>query len=124
MCTVTGMSAIAVMIMVYLYVYCYRYVSHCRDVYDVLTCVLLQACQPLQGCLWCTDMCTVTGMSAIAGMFMMYLDEEDAFWCLVSLLERHKYLVGYFSEEMSRFVLYSILICYAVLSKKMSHCSN
>lgn len=42
------------------------------------------------------------GMSSIAGVFLMYLPEEDAFWCFLSLLERHKYLLGYFDNHMLR----------------------
>ncbi|KAK2175013.1 hypothetical protein NP493_760g00032 [Ridgeia piscesae] len=34
------------------------------------------------------------GMSSIAGVLLMHLPEEDAFWCTLSLLERHKYLLG------------------------------
>ena len=46
--------------------------------------------------------CAFTGMAAIAGVFVMYMSEEEAFWCLVSVLEREKFLVGYFSDDMVR----------------------
>jgi hypothetical protein len=48
----------------------------------------------------------ISGMSVIAAMFLMQMggDEETAFWCLVSLLERHKYLMGYFHNKMARCV--------------------
>ncbi|XP_073245989.1 uncharacterized protein [Porites lutea] len=42
------------------------------------------------------------GMSYIAGMFLMNMEEEDAFWCLVSILERPKYLAGYFSDSLGK----------------------
>ncbi|EDO32633.1 predicted protein [Nematostella vectensis] len=42
------------------------------------------------------------GMSYIAGMLLMNMDEEDAFWCLVSLFERPKYLAGYFDNSLSK----------------------
>ena len=55
------------------------------------------------------------GMASLAGMLLMQMShnggggdkaagEEDAFWALVSLLERHKYLVGYFEDKMERLV--------------------
>lgn len=31
------------------------------------------------------------GMSQIAGLFLMYMDEEDAFWCLHSLMVDKRY---------------------------------
>ena len=31
------------------------------------------------------------GMSQIAGLFLMYMDEEDAFWCLHSLMVTRRY---------------------------------
>ena len=34
----------------------------------------------------------------------MQLEEYDAFWCFVSLMERQKYLRGYYSANMSRYV--------------------
>lgn len=30
-------------------------------------------------------------MSQIAAIFLMYMDEEDAFWCLHSLMVNRKY---------------------------------
>lgn len=37
------------------------------------------------------------GMSQIAAVFLMYMDEEDAFWCLHSLLANRKYSMhGFF----------------------------
>ncbi|ELU00566.1 hypothetical protein CAPTEDRAFT_226882 [Capitella teleta] len=44
------------------------------------------------------------GMSVIAAMFLIQTncDEETAFWCLVSLLDRHKYILGYFHNNMAR----------------------
>ncbi|XP_064637309.1 TBC1 domain family member whacked-like [Lineus longissimus] len=42
------------------------------------------------------------GMSYIAGMLLMLMGEEDTFWCIVSLLERHKYLLGYFDTKLTR----------------------
>ena len=44
----------------------------------------------------------VIGMSYIGGMLLMQLEEYDAFWCFVSLMERQKYLRGYYSANMSR----------------------
>ncbi|XP_067043834.1 TBC1 domain family member 10B-like [Acropora muricata] len=42
------------------------------------------------------------GMSYIAGMFLMNMNEEDSFWCLVSMFERPKYLAGYFSDSLDK----------------------
>lgn len=42
------------------------------------------------------------GMSYIAGMLLMNMNEEDAFWMLVSLFERPKYLSGYFDSSLSK----------------------
>lgn len=42
------------------------------------------------------------GMSYIAGMFLMNMDEEDSFWCLVSMFERPKYLAGYFNDSLGK----------------------
>ena len=44
----------------------------------------------------------IVGMSYIGGMLLMQLEEYDAFWCFVSLMERQKYLRGYYSANMSR----------------------
>jgi len=38
------------------------------------------------------------GMSSIAGMLLMIMPAEQAFWCLVSIME--KYLPGYFSDGL------------------------
>ena len=40
------------------------------------------------------------GMGFIAGTLVMYMPAEDAFWCLVILLENPKYLQGYFDDGM------------------------
>ena len=59
----------------------------------------------------------ISGMSALAGMFLMYLDEEDAFWCFVSLLERQKYFSGYFDDLMERYsYVYSELSNHSLIS--------
>ena len=42
-------------------------------------------------------------MSYVAGVFLMYMNETDAFWCFVSVLERPKYLRGYFMDHMARY---------------------
>lgn len=42
------------------------------------------------------------GMSYIGGMLLMNMTEEDAFWMLVSLFERPKYLSGYFDSSLSK----------------------
>ncbi|XP_022242192.1 TBC1 domain family member 10B-like [Limulus polyphemus] len=42
------------------------------------------------------------GMSYLAAMFLMQLEEKDAFWAFVSLLERRKYLWGYFHNVLER----------------------
>ena len=42
-------------------------------------------------------------MAYIGGLLLMTLEEEeDAFWALVSLFERPKYLAGYYDSSMSR----------------------
>ncbi|EDO27607.1 predicted protein, partial [Nematostella vectensis] len=56
------------------------------------------------------------GMSYIAGMLLMNMDEEDAFWCLVSLFERPKYLAGYFDNSLSNVRVNELHACY--LSKR------
>ena len=38
------------------------------------------------------------GMSSIAGMLLMIMPAEQAFWCLVSIMD--KYLPGYFSDGL------------------------
>lgn len=42
------------------------------------------------------------GMSYLAAMFLMQLEEKEAFWALVSLLERRKYLFGYFDKMLEK----------------------
>ncbi|XP_020620810.1 uncharacterized protein LOC110058501 [Orbicella faveolata] len=42
------------------------------------------------------------GMSYIAGMFLMNMEEEASFWCLVSMFERPKYLAGYFNDSLGK----------------------
>ncbi|XP_033117446.1 rab GTPase-activating protein 1-like [Anneissia japonica] len=42
------------------------------------------------------------GMSYIVGMLLMNLEEQDAFWVMVVLFEKAKYLSGYFSSSMGR----------------------
>ncbi|CAH1786630.1 unnamed protein product [Owenia fusiformis] len=42
------------------------------------------------------------GMSYIAGMLLMHMEEKDAFWCFAALIERQKYLQGYFDDKLSR----------------------
>ncbi|XP_062518798.1 carabin-like isoform X2 [Corticium candelabrum] len=42
------------------------------------------------------------GMSFVAGVILMHLDEEDAFWVMTSLFERKKYLLGYFSPTLAK----------------------
>ena len=37
-------------------------------------------------------------MSSIAGMLLMIMPAEQAFWCLVSIMD--KYLPGYFSDGL------------------------
>ena len=48
------------------------------------------------------DLIFSTGMAYVAGVLLMQLEEEDAFWCFVSLMERPKYLRGYYSVDMLR----------------------
>lgn len=42
------------------------------------------------------------GMSYIAAMFLLFMSEEEAFWCLVALMERPKYLQGYFDITLEK----------------------
>ncbi len=42
------------------------------------------------------------GMAYIGGLLLMNMDEEDAFWALLSLCESPKYLAGYYDASMSR----------------------
>lgn len=40
------------------------------------------------------------GMSYVAGMLLMQMAEIDAFWCLVTLLERPRFLKGYYDANL------------------------
>lgn len=42
------------------------------------------------------------GMAYVAGVLLMQMPEEAAFWCLVALLESPRYLEGYYSETLDR----------------------
>lgn len=42
------------------------------------------------------------GMSYLGGMLLMFLPEKEAFWALVALLERKKYLYGYYDCKLER----------------------
>ena len=45
-------------------------------------------------------------MSYLGGLLLMVIeDEEKVFWALVSLLERFKYLRGYYDHNMERYSL-------------------
>ena len=46
-----------------------------------------------------------SGMSYLAAVLLMHLDEEEAFWCFVSLLEKPKYFSGYFLHNMDRLIV-------------------
>ena len=43
------------------------------------------------------------GMGFIAGMFLMYMDEETAFYCMIGALEVHTYLCHFLLSIISRF---------------------
>ena len=42
------------------------------------------------------------GMAYVAGVLLMHMAEEEAFWCMVALFESPKYLEGYYSESLHR----------------------
>ncbi|XP_064601257.1 TBC1 domain family member whacked-like [Liolophura sinensis] len=56
------------------------------------------------------------GMSYIAGMLLMQMSEAEAFWCLVALLERPKYLQGIFGHSLKK------MKNYAAVFKKLLAC--
>ncbi|XP_028415378.1 TBC1 domain family member 1-like [Dendronephthya gigantea] len=58
------------------------------------------------------------GMSYIAGMLLTQMCEEDAFWMLASLIERPKYLSGYFDSTLSKIQRHS-LVFERLLSQKI-----
>ena len=43
----------------------------------------------------------------IVSVLLMHMPEEDAFWCLIALLD--KYLPGYYSGQLVRYELLSVL---------------
>ncbi|KAG1939048.1 Ypt/Rab-GAP domain of gyp1p superfamily protein, partial [Pimephales promelas] len=51
----------------------------------------------------------VQGMSYIAAVLLMILSEEDAFWALVALLEKPKYLSGLFDSSMKKIQLQALV---------------
>jgi hypothetical protein len=52
------------------------------------------------------------GMSQIAAIFLMYMDEEDAFWCMHSLLVNRKYAMH--GNSHSRFFILQALSIFFV----------
>lgn len=54
------------------------------------------------------------GMAYVGGLLLMSMEEEDAFWAMMSLFESPKYLAGYYDATMSRYTvrqaLWSILV--------------
>ena len=42
--------------------------------------------------------CRLQGMNFVAGCLLLFMDEEDAFWCLTTIIE--DLLPGYFSTTM------------------------
>ena len=42
------------------------------------------------------------GMAFVAAVMLMVMDEEDAFWALVAVMENQKYLEGYYSQNLAR----------------------
>ncbi|XP_046842546.1 TBC1 domain family member 10B-like [Xenia sp. Carnegie-2017] len=58
------------------------------------------------------------GMSYIGGMLLIQMSEEDAFWMFVSLIERPKYLSGYFDATLSKIQRHS-QVFEALLCQKM-----
>ena len=63
------------------------------------------------------------GMSYIGGMLLTQMSEEDAFWMLVSLIERPKYLSGYFDSTLSKIQRHS-QVFEKLLSQKMPRLSK
>uniref|UniRef100_T1JE22 Rab-GAP TBC domain-containing protein n=1 Tax=Strigamia maritima TaxID=126957 RepID=T1JE22_STRMM len=47
------------------------------------------------------------GMSYIAAMLLLFVTEEEAFWCLVAMMERPKYLHGYFDAQLQKIQLHA-----------------
>jgi TBC1 domain family member 2B len=56
-----------------------------------------------------------TGMNFLAGMLLLYMPEESAFWTLVDIVE--KYLTDYFLESMLGVVV-DQLVCRELLQQK------
>ena len=42
--------------------------------------------------------CSLQGMNFVAGFLLLFMNEEDAFWCLCTIVE--DLLPGYFSHAM------------------------
>ena len=42
------------------------------------------------------------GMAFVAAVMLMVMDEEDAFWALVAVMENKRYLEGYYSQNLAR----------------------
>ncbi len=70
------------------------------------------------------------GMGMVAGLFIMHMGEEDAFWCLVSVLDQ--YLRGMFDQGLKEIMttcrifhrLLLLKVCFLQLDRKhgMTHC--
>lgn len=62
----------------------------------------------------CNHVATSAGMNFLAGMLLLYLTEESAFWTLADIVE--KYLVDYFLESMLGVVV-DQLVCGDLLQQ-------
>jgi hypothetical protein len=55
------------------------------------------------------------GMAFVAAVLLMNMEEEDAFWALVAVMENQKYLEGYYSQNLARVQVdaevFSKLVC-------------
>ena len=45
-------------------------------------------------------------MSFVAGVFIMNMPEEDAFWCILALFDGAKYFEGFYSESLAKIQVY------------------
>ena len=63
-------------------------------------------------------------MSLVAGLFLIVMgSEETAFWCLVSVMERGKYLLGYYDSHMERYELLALAFLLDTKSYYFTACS-
>ncbi|XP_065909077.1 TBC1 domain family member whacked-like isoform X2 [Dysidea avara] len=64
------------------------------------------------------------GMSYVAAMLLMYLDEEDAFWALVSLFEGPKYLANFYDKKFTKLQAFAEVFSYLLKDRQCQLASH